>query len=1123
MNMESDEKYQQKLRVLLHALEYLDKHVDPSRAPCLFVSMATSPEVERARRALSGAVRDPTVPMPPLDTLAVSVLIIRLIPNLGPLSIFSAHESSSMIAPRLSRVPPSTIVWLSHLGGVLQNMPEWRRNTLGTLIRFLRRLSMFSSKSSAESLAHSIAPVLFRPEKLRFTHGPARITAASVECLMSLIQNYEQLFNDKIPEDERKRVRRDQIMSNLIARKPAGEAHAMTNPINTLPRAQACVSTDSSEIVDSSEMISDWKPSGTLFGGSLGFRPRQMSGSEVSSPQTVADEVLDDDVKIRLDLESIRMRQIELQERKHFGDEFVEKKSPWRPPGISRKVGPVQRKSRKVWTPAVGSSSSRSSISRERGGRSSTIDSCQTPTSMVTACQGRNTSTDSVKLLGPALVHGESMLPDACNAVHYTKALSNDVCEDNSVSHGSSTGVYRAMSSTDIPKMMKNDEVFIHGGYIPVPQVADTLGKGIASLHPQGCKIVGEKDVYVPFGSTNLPDGYMAVPDGAAVLSEGSKAVPRDATVLPQGSSILPEGYMAVQDGASLLPEGSKAVPQDATVLPQGSSILPEGYIAMKRGSLVFPEDAQPMSPNLGTEIPGVVLKHESMPGQGTKAPAPPPPPMPGQGAKGPAPPPPPMPGQGTKAPAPPPPPMPGQGAKGPAPPPPPMPGQGGKGSAPPPPPMPGAGKSGPPPPPLPPKGKALPQNSGLACADVAESSSKCTEKKKIKLKQLHWDKLRAVDDNTVWQQPQDVQPKINFDELESMFQILEVKSSRKSQTNKVEEVRFVDQKRAYMISIELSGIRKPFSDIKEALMNADDSCLTVDNLYALSRSLPERNELRDISEYLQGKHIKYKGMSDPSRLGIVERYFAEIQSVPRLEERIRCMLFARTAETILEKAEEQLDIIKKACHEMKTCVPFLKLLQAVLELGNHLNAGTHRGGAAGFKLDTLLKLSDIKAVDKKTSLLQFVIEQLRKQDPTIDNLVDAMPNVRPASTIQMSAVAGMVDEIRLGLRGVHDEISSAKEHIETQNGAGKFVDSMSEFYDAANQRFAELEKAEKHAMAELEESTRYYGEDFVMMDPVKTLRTIEEFTVLFRKCLDVLHAREKSSDGKKIRVQVTC
>ena len=74
----------------------------------------------------------------------------------------------------------------------------------------------------------------------------------------------------------------------------------------------------------------------------------------------------------------------------------------------------------------------------------------------------------------------------------------------------------------------------------------------------------------------------------------------------------------------------------------------------------------------------------------------------------------------------------------------------------------------------------------------------------------------------------------------------------------------------------------------------------------------------------------------------------------------------------------EQMGVLAAACAELRDCPPFMKLLQAVLELGNHLNQGTQRGAAAGFRLDTLLKLADVKGVDRKTSLLHFVVKQVR-------------------------------------------------------------------------------------------------------------------------------------------------
>lgn len=226
--------------------------------------------------------------------------------------------------------------------------------------------------------------------------------------------------------------------------------------------------------------------------------------------------------------------------------------------------------------------------------------------------------------------------------------------------------------------------------------------------------------------------------------------------------------------------------------------------------------------------------------------------------------------------------------------------------------------------------------------------------------------------------------------------------------------------------------------------------------------------------------------MSDVDKLGTVERYFVEVKGIPRLAERIRCFIFSRTyaatrarvraglapqahscgchaflpgsrcsppvsllrlcssCGTTAALAEalavhlaclqcvDHLEVVRAACSELQACASFSKLLQAVLELGNHMNQaglpcpalkskacehlqacshavvrgtgsagrgmpwesskgplsagnlplacgclqGTQRGAAAGFKLDTLLKLADVKGTDRKTSLLHFVIMQ---------------------------------------------------------------------------------------------------------------------------------------------------
>ncbi|KAJ0027939.1 hypothetical protein Pint_36000 [Pistacia integerrima] len=41
------------------------------------------------------------------------------------------------------------------------------------------------------------------------------------------------------------------------------------------------------------------------------------------------------------------------------------------------------------------------------------------------------------------------------------------------------------------------------------------------------------------------------------------------------------------------------------------------------------------------------------------------------------------------------------------------------------------------------------------------------------------------------------------------------------------------------------------------------------------------------------------------------------------------------------------------------------------------MNVGTNRSDAHAFKLDTLLKLVDVKGVDGKTTLLHFVVQEI--------------------------------------------------------------------------------------------------------------------------------------------------
>jgi hypothetical protein len=179
-------------------------------------------------------------------------------------------------------------------------------------------------------------------------------------------RNYEALFNAILPDTHKQKEMREKITQNLIVRKSSrknsNSNHGrILNPINTLPNLQRKNTACSEESTDS-PALGDWKPSGQLFeraeiaSGKPKFASRQSSTQSRSEESVISSEMLNlanealNSFTPRIDLESLRMRQIELQERKVPKDDDG-KKMPWRPPGLNRKVSALERRPRKHWTP----------------------------------------------------------------------------------------------------------------------------------------------------------------------------------------------------------------------------------------------------------------------------------------------------------------------------------------------------------------------------------------------------------------------------------------------------------------------------------------------------------------------------------------------------------------------------------------------------------------------------------------------------------------------------------------------------------------------------------------------------------------------------------------------------
>ncbi|XP_047070406.1 formin-like protein 11 [Lolium rigidum] len=377
--------------------------------------------------------------------------------------------------------------------------------------------------------------------------------------------------------------------------------------------------------------------------------------------------------------------------------------------------------------------------------------------------------------------------------------------------------------------------------------------------------------------------------------------------------------------------QGSIPVPQQAVSLPPMVPAPPKALPPPASQAPASPPKASPVPPSGPSPPPAP--KASAVPPTG---PSPPPAPKA-------APPPPP-----SKSNGPPPPPSKSNG-----PPPPPL-----KSNGPRPPAMPGSSR----PPPMKKSG-----NKADADADSSEA--------KTKLKPFFWDKVTAnANQSMVWDNLKAGSFQFNENAIETLFGFNADKKSgdatKDLKTKKATQlVRILDPKKAQNLAISLKALSVSAQEVCCAVKEGNE--LPSDLIQTLIRWIPSSDEELRLRLYT----------GELSQLGPAEQFLKAIIDIPYIYQRLDALLFMSSLPEEASGVKQSFATLEVACDELRNSRLFLKLLEAVLKTGNRMNVGTFRGEAQAFKLDTLLKLSDVKGTDGKTTLLHFVVQEIIRSE----------------------------------------------------------------------------------------------------------------------------------------------
>jgi len=229
------------------------------------------------------------------------------------------------------------------------------------------------------------------------------------------------------------------------------------------------------------------------------------------------------------------------------------------------------------------------------------------------------------------------------------------------------------------------------------------------------------------------------------------------------------------------------------------------------------------------------------------------------------------------------------------------------------------------------------------------------------------------------------------------------------------------------------------------------------------------------------------------------------------------------------------------ACEELKSSRLFLKLLEAVLKTGNRMNSGTYRGGAQAFKLDTLLKLADVKGTDGKTTLLHFVVQEIirsegiravrvaresrsfssvRSEDlmddtldeseehyralglQTVSGLGDQLENVRRAASLDAESLTGTIAKLGCSLVKAKNFINKEMVDVVEDNG---FLQALKSFVPHAEAEVTWLLEEEKKIMMLIRDTADYFHGNSGKEEGLRLFVIVRDFLIMLEKvCREV-------------------
>lgn len=336
--------------------------------------------------------------------------------------------------------------------------------------------------------------------------------------------------------------------------------------------------------------------------------------------------------------------------------------------------------------------------------------------------------------------------------------------------------------------------------------------------------------------------------------------------------------------------------------------------------------------------------------------------------------------------------------------------------------------------------------------------------------------------------------PDIDMSELESLFSAAAPPLSAsaaeklaKKAPAKQEKIHLVDMRRANNCEIMLTKVKVPLPEVISGVLALNPAVLDTDQVENLIKFCPTKEEMDMLRNFT----------GDKETLGKCEQFFLEMMRVPRMEAKLRVFSFKILFDQQISELRENLLVVNNASRQVKESLKLRRVMQTILSLGNALNSGTARGSAIGFKLDSLLKLTDTRARNNRMTLMHYLCKVIADKLPELLDFDKDLKDLEAATKIQLKSLAEEMQAVSKGLEKVEQEIAMSENDGPPSAG-----------FRTVSKEFLNIAESEVRALASLylevgrnaDSLAQYFGEDPARCPFEQVISILFNFVKMFKR-----------------------